>query len=266
MATSFGVVLYTDRTMQQIYLVSHFAWRALIEQSGAVLLFQLANQPYEYGRLGGTPSQREAEQAVDAVSKVLSTLRAVESMDQVPWPETLPQPRPENLPFRDVQQQAVYEIALFALAYIVLHEIRHAMFVHDSNSPDKVSEERECDQFALQFLLDGVEACARTHRYEPARVLSKRAMGVFLAQVVIAEVTPFHLWGDETDHPKVIERFRAAIARVNLPVQDAAWMYACCFLLVKLRQLDRHEARIPFSSYLDLCERLLTRLSTVHSL
>ena len=70
---------------------------------------------------------------------------------------------------------------------------------------------------------------------------------------------------DFTDHPKVIERFRAAIARVNLPVQDAAWMYACCFLLVKLRQLDRHEARIPFSSYLDLCERLLTRLSTVHS-
>ena len=69
-----------------------------------------------------------------------------------------------------------------------------------------------------------------------------------------------------TYHPKVIERFRAAIARVNLPVQDAAWMYACCFLLVKLRQLDRHEARIPFSSYLDLCERLLTRLSTVHSL
>jgi hypothetical protein len=182
MATSFGVVLYNDRAFQQIYLISFLAWRALIEQSGGILLFEIAGRAYDHGALGATPSQREAEQAVDAAGAALRALRDSESLDHATWPPDLPYPTLSTLPFKDKQHQAVYEIAVFAVAYIVLHEIRHAMFAHEGDSPDGIAEERECDTFALQLLLDGTREFAAMRGNPPQAVLSKRAMGAFLGQ------------------------------------------------------------------------------------
>jgi Peptidase U49 len=53
----------------------------------------------------------------------------------------------------DKEHQAAQEIALLAAAYVLLHEIRHAMLSEDGNAPGSWQEEPMCDAFARSLML-----------------------------------------------------------------------------------------------------------------
>jgi hypothetical protein len=97
----------------------------------------------------------------------------------------------------------------------VLHEIRHAMFAHEMEMAIRLAElPKRVSATAWRCECCSCNARIRWNAGCPTQaVRSKRAMGVFLGQAVIAEITSARLWTTETNHSRVIDRFAPAAAR-----------------------------------------------------
>jgi hypothetical protein len=59
MENAYGQIIYNDRTMRQLYLVSFMAWRALRAYSGLIVLLELRRERFDLRAISDLPSQRD---------------------------------------------------------------------------------------------------------------------------------------------------------------------------------------------------------------
>jgi hypothetical protein len=258
MQTWQSTVLFNERAIQQIYLTSFLAWQCLVEQSGGIIGLFVLNRIYDYQELLKEPERERFEKKVDALGAALQNLTGAASPSLVEWPATIPRPTPEGP--ADIEHRAAHELALFAIAYVLLHETRHALYFIENDAPGGVQEERNCDQYAFDFLMGHADQYAAAEGYPPEKVKTKRAMGVLLGQFLIMELTPTSRWSVSGSHPSVKERLKFAIGNLGLPEWDDAYVYCSSLLLSTLRRRGVPLGATPFSGPKDLCDRLLELL------
>jgi hypothetical protein len=117
-ATAFfgkGLVVFTDRTLQQAWLIAYLAWRTLHEQSGFVIVSLLNNA-----------KEDEFMTHVDRLGRALADLRSADA-GAAPWPADVPQLTPDLSGLRDIEDRTAYELACFAGSFLLLHETCHAL-------------------------------------------------------------------------------------------------------------------------------------------
>lgn len=254
----FGQVMYSNRSVMHVYLVSFLAWRALRAYSGLIIYLLHNQQPLDLDRASTLPGQAEADEAVDGLAKSLANIRQAYKTIDVPWPEGVPHPAPEK--HDDPEHQAAQEIALLALAYILMHEIHHIALTQSGGSTGDWAEEYKCDEFAHQMLLRDVDAYAAECGDDADMVRNKRAIAIALANTIYTEITPQHLWAG-SDHPPIADRLIANYNDWPTDPNAHCWVYMSSTLLAILRRRGVSVGRTEFRSARELCEKLteLTR-------
>jgi hypothetical protein len=249
-----GLVTLTDRTMQQFWLIAFLGWQALREQSGFVIGFMLQGLPYDPGIVNTNSGSDEVMGYVDRLGVALQELRAAEP-GIMPWPEGVPRFTPDLSELRDEEDRAAYDLGCFACAFALLHETRHAILCAEGGQGGGISEEAECDRYAIGLLLDRCDEYSDRCGDDRLMVRRKRAMGVFLGLVIILESTEREQRSRPTTHPSLsdrIDQLLVAVERLDLPPNDHFWIYSVSVLLSKLRREDRPPSPIGYRTFREL--------------
>jgi hypothetical protein len=254
-AGAFSSVIFTHKTLLQIWLLGFASWRAFEAYGGLLQQLNRLREPFELAVIARLYGQASADAAFDSLMDRAEELSQMGLSDQFTWPHEVPQPGQAAIV--NVADKAAFDLICLATAYVFLHEIRHVMFRQNANAPsDPIAEEIACDRFARDFLVAQIDDYVKSRRCSSVEVLNKRAMGMALATFVILEVTPPEKWGGTRTHPPVGDRLRELIATVNLPNDQPFWIYTATLLIAKLRRESGLTDSINFMDIPDLCYKL----------
>lgn len=246
-AGPWGLILFTPRTMGQIWILGFAAWRALEAYCPYVLL---CNE-IVHSTMPDDPDQVEA--ALEEELRKVEELRNISCVDAFEWPSVIPEPS-SSLP-KAVRERAIVDSIKIASAYVFLHEIQHVLFARSAARPlDRKAEELECDRFARDFLLERIpDYCINTGYAEDA-VLEKRLIGLALGGFILLQITKDR--GGSESHPAVAERL-GHLTQNNGDAKTHSWVYACCLLLSVLRREGKLPSRLAFSDPRDLFKKMV---------
>lgn len=260
-AGPYGLILFTSRTMLQIWFLGFAAWKALQAYGGLLWFVNATTKEFTAEWLNSTEGQSSADKDFDFLVGKVKELARVENIEAFQWPDSVP--RPQNGRPGDVQAAVVFDLTCLASAYVFLHEVRHVT-LHKNGRPslEAALEEFECDRFAREMLLGSLEIFSVNAGFPKGKVKSKRAMGVALASFVLLVVTPSELWGGSRAHPPIADRIRQLTDELDLHVEDSFWNYLACLILAQLRFEGQMPSGLRFHSIKDLCLQLLTLLGS----
>lgn len=260
-----GVVVYSPRTMQQVWLISFLAWQCVHEQSGLIIGFLLQRRPYDAAAHDVGHAGVEATRRIIRLSEALRQIRDLHNRDEGGWPNDVPLPRRSCAEFVEVEDRAVCEICCLASAFIFLHECHHALERVAGRDYAGREEELACDGYAARFLLDRVECFAVSRNYtltQAGTAKIKRAIGVFLGLVLMLESTEKGLRGPTDSHPAWTDRVRAILAIIENTLNDNDghfWVFATSIMLSHLRRQGIDIGVAPYGSARELFYYALDR-------
>jgi hypothetical protein len=258
-----GVVVFTNRTMQQVWLIAYLAWKTLQEQSGFVIVCLAQAAPYSLTDLRVDAKSDQLLALVDRLGEALRDLRTAE-VGHNPWPNDVPRLSEDLSELRDVEDRAIYQLSCFAVAFLILHETCHALKRVRGEPEGGIEEEMDCDRYAVSLLLDQIDKYASQEHEDKNKVRTKRAIGVFIGFAIVLESTERGLWTPSDSHPRLHDRIGIVVAAADSIISDPNddfWIVSCCILLSKLRREERLPERIPFTDSRDLFLKVLDVLN-----
>lgn len=128
----FGVIGTTEITLREIWLLSFAAWRAIQAYSGIIWYLGQRERAFIRDEVAAAHGQAEADTDFDTVLAKARELREGGDLDSFAWPKDIPAPAIDNK-FDDPQDEAAFNLAWIAGAYIFLHELQHILFQRAGN-------------------------------------------------------------------------------------------------------------------------------------
>jgi len=253
---AYGLVTFTDRTLSHLWLLAWVLWNETYCWSTFILAFVEQRKAFVLSDFEELPGQTAAYAAADALYSQAMAFVTTEPMSLEFWPPGIPLQR--DIQHGAVEDRFVNDLAHHAVAFFILHEMRHIMVHEDGlEFSNPLDEEFECDRWATDYLLGDSDAYSEWSGDDPLKVKSKRAMGVVLGTVVMAHVQSMGLWEAGDEHPAITERMSRIIDHLDLPEDDFLWNISSSFLLAILRRRDAVPAQIEAKSQRELFQELL---------
>lgn len=255
-------VAWSHKTVAHDWLLAFSGWKVFVAYLPPILTAQITTGELTQDLFAADKGLSEAEQIFDEVSYCAKLARDAESFDDVSWPASIPPVTDDRESISTVDGKVAFDLACISVAATFLHELRHIQFWNHKNAPsNSQDEERACDAFSRTFLLDRIADYSRSTRADPARVASKRIMGLATAAYTIDEATPNNLAASISDtHPPTADRFRALVLDANASDDAHCWIYTASLLLAALRRSHRFPSNLKFGSMRDLSEKLVDLL------
>ena len=155
-----------------------------------------------------------------------------------PWPDSVPFPadvinaQDDQTAHIPVEAAAVKDLSLFAIAYILLHEIRHIGFNSERAGLARAQEELACDEFAIDQILGRAATWLPTNGsvVSPEQIIFKRSMGLLVGFFALHGLTPNGLRGPQRNYPPLSERLIAIVDRIALPDDHQLWLFGSTLL------------------------------------
>lgn len=170
---------------------------------------------------------------------------AASDMSLVPWPPSIPRPLPDRTSLKDSFEMVIYDLTLMGTAFVMLHEVRHAI-IRSSNIqfPALRDEENDCDVWAKSFLIEKYDSFARLYGHDHSLSLSKRAMGLAVGALIIHEFTPREQRSGGPLYFSVGDRLRTLLGDLDLSDDDNFWPWAAALLVGIYR---RDQRKLPYA-------------------
>ena len=258
-----GLVVFTDRTMQQVWLVSYLAWQALREEVGPLLVSIIKREDLSAHQ----KADRANRQEIPKTDRLAQALRDL--CDSSPgillWPDDVPTFDEKLSQLRDQEDKAAYDLTVLAAAFIFLHEVSHVKLREADEMEGGIEEELACDEYAANMLLANHAEFYHSQEVGKMGVGSKRAMGVFLGLLLMLEATEEDRWRGSESHPAIALRIRKCLDVIicHADVEESFWIYGSCALLSKLRRHDRLSTELgAFENAKELFDQLLIMLDS----
>jgi len=204
----------------------------------------------------------EAEQELDSLLYFAKEIAHVKLLDDLPWPDEVPQPGTSRDSLKKVEDKACFDLACMAAAASFFHELRHVQFFAQGDTPaDRLEEERQCDDFSREFLTAKVSEYCNSSGDDLLQTKSKRIIALSCAafSIGMAESKGMATAVAGT-HPPIAERFRHLVLKAHAPDDATCWHYLACLLVAILRKERKMPDTIPFDSSKSLCEQLVALL------
>ncbi|MFT8762912.1 MAG: phage exclusion protein Lit family protein [Gluconobacter potus] len=253
-------IQFDPKTIDLFWLIGFSFWRSIEVYSPAIAVATCTNTSLEKAlSIDEERGLYEADfrQLIAAGQELIAESRS----DDFEWPESVPLPTTDSDSLGDVQDKAAADLVALALAFALLHELKHVTFRLEGREKDmpRNEEEMACDTWARAFMTEKVADYARKNGHEYMIVAQKRAMGIALAGAIIHAMTaPNDRWGSE-DYPPLCERLRAIFDGHTLPDNSSFWTFAACILVALLRQ---QHVRLDFkaTTHKEMVDRLFAEL------
>ena len=240
-AGCYALVRFNHRTMRLFWLSGFLLWEA----------FQTLHR---FAVTGEMDTARFQE-----LLYCFQETQEADNVDAVRWPEGIPPPGElVDHKFGDPGRVGG-EIAIFAVGWALLHEIRHLIHQQDGtsaqadNHESRIDEELSCDEFATRFLLEGAEEYS-IGADEPLPVVSaKRQAGIYCAMFAITLLAKPN-WASSESHPAIQERIDATLNQLEFfgLAKTAALIAAAAYSILKLVY---ENAPDPIRRIVDVAER-----------
>jgi hypothetical protein len=248
----FGLITFTLRTMQQIWLIGFAAEAAFSAYCVGVIHALL------YGHLDLDLLSTGTNHSYDSLIAKVEELRIAERSSDVSWPPTVP--RPEDGKPTDVKAALVFDLVCMAGAYCFLHELHHVKLSSSETNGTLTPQEEElqCDGFARSMLLEKIAEYSTQTGYRGPLLNTKRAMSIGLGVLVVLGLTDSA--SDSQTHPAVAERIDALAQSLALHPNDGFWMYLGSLLIAHLRYRRVAIGMPKVRSIKELCFELIDLL------
>lgn len=217
-------VQFNHRAMRAFWVASFAAWEGM-----SVYLCSLG-------------MRRVEEQNLDRFRDLLYAVHSIiDERDPtiIPLPQGVPNPGQFT---QDPETRAPGELAVFAVAWALLHEIRHIKHQREGTSTtyspaeEQRQEEFFCDEFAVKYLLGNIKTYSDCYNESQLRVTRKRRIGLhfaLFALTVLAYELP-QKWGESGSHPSIQSR----IDKMWDLIQDGEFDLAALYSLASFRSLQ----------------------------
>lgn len=168
------------------------------------------------------------------------------------WPEGAPRPRSSPQEFGD-DEHVASEIFLCSLAWMLHHEIAHVVLKHPFLSTSlSQKEERDADQFATSWLLDGLE------QRDP--MLRKRSFGIAIAVLCLQSLEDKAVDCLKNTHPSAHERIFSNLSAYNCG-NDELIEATCCVVLQFLFKDTDVTANVDAGTFSEILNDMLFDIS-----
>ena len=249
-------IKFDTKTIDLFWLMGFAVWRAIelyapavaLATDTAVSIYKVLHDDDERPQL-----EFEYKQRIGAIDALL----AAHSTDAITWPCDIPKPTDVRESLNGDQDKAAFDLVCLALAFTLLHELRHIMFRKAGDAPKEgYEEEMACDVWARATMTSTLAEYAKKEGHSFADVEQKRATGIALAAIIVHAMTSSTVrWGTD-EYPPIADRLTAMISGYSQPDDSNFWLYTACLLVALMRQ-ERRALDISPTSYRELVETLL---------
>ncbi len=255
-AGAYGILKFTQRTMNIMWIIGFAANQALNSYSSILALLRLNGKAIDLKEIRNIPGQKAEIDKYKELIQSAYTLSKVEKVELFKWPKGVP--FPEKGKPNDIEGATTFDLICMSGAYVFLHEMKHIAFYEDGNAPSEPHEEEiQCDLFAQSMMLDNLEKYAEQSGYELRRLVSKRAMAISLALFYMLVITPLESWAGFETHPSISTRIRTMINNLSINDDDIFWLYISPVFLAHLEFLGEEDVVIEFNNLKDLAMALV---------
>lgn len=251
----YGTIQVNELALKQIWFIGFACQKAIEAYSGNIVAQQMSGQPCDTSELTTWVDQDGADLFVGRM-RLAKELAKAERLEDFDWPDDVPYPI-EGASYENINDKAVFDLVCMAGAYIFLHEIRHSLIWQSATTPMSViSEEVECDHFALHMMIGRVPEYSAESGYPKEQVLAKRLLGIIFAKVVILIVTPQNRWKSSSDHPPVANRIRTILDAADDSLPEAFWLASAAILVALAEYFCLINSPLAFTSSRDLAYKI----------
>ena len=219
---SFGRIIITQPFLDLMWLTGAGIWAGIQATSAYFALLEHDGLAFSPSEMRNSIGQVAFDEQFDRIIYKAKELGSIANPGDFSWPAEVPQP---DVGARQGSPdwQATFDLILMAGAYAFLHEIRHHQLEQQGHVLSHVDEERSCDEYALNMMLDEIPTYCATTPFPEELVRTKRVLGILFAKLVILTVTPQRLWSNSPGHPPVKERIARVLEAVIDPTPDWFW-------------------------------------------
>lgn len=256
-------VEFDNKTMTWLWLLGFAGWSAFRLHGPHLLWREMTGAALDGQLRAIDPTFGDAEGILGALRYAVHDFRELATFDEDSfWPAGIPRPQADKDGF-DIEQQAAFDLLMVAIAYMLLHEVRHVMFNVTGDRPLEPEEELVCDAFASEFLLQGVDDYVAASGELIDDVLAKRQAGIALGGYALYELTPKGGRGGTENYPPIADRLDALLLKVDLPTSHWFWIFASSLLVAIIVDRDP-TATMPDLAGEELCHALVHTLREAH--
>ena len=232
-------IKFDTKTIDFFWLMGFAAWRAIEVYAPALFLVTSTGVSIDTA-LKVDHGRGQFEFDFKQRIACALALRSARSTADIEWPPDIPMPTSDRAALGDAQAMAASDLVGIAIAFALLHELKHVMFRIDGNAPaDGYEEEMACDTWARDMMTSNLAAYARDNGHTFAQVAQKRAMGIALAAIIVRAMTPAQARWGSADYPPVADRIRAMIDGHSLSDGSPFWTFTACLLVAIMREEGR---------------------------
>ncbi len=252
-------IKFTLKTIDIYWLLSFSTWKSIEVYSPAICMaVQLGCTIQKI--LDNDADLDSYERDYKARMAAVQTLIAVTTTAEIHWPPDTPPPQSDREKLSNPQDQAAFDLSALAIAFLLLHEFKHVIFLNEGNQPDTLPEEEiACDVWAREFLTAKLAKYANEYGHDFDEVRAKRAAAIALAAIIVYIITPVSGHWGTSDYPPISNRLDALIQNFSLPPNSYFWLWTACLLTGVLRGAHR-SVEIKGKSARDLVIALLDEL------
>ena len=243
-----GTIQVNEIALRQTWLTGYAAWKAVQAYVDRLKDAGARDQDFDPASWHLLPDQRDLDNAFDELLDLVDKLSDSLGVDEIDWPDDIPYPQ-QGLSITDPEKKATFDLVCMAGAYIFAHEVRHDIIeAAGQRSEDILSEEQECDRWALDLLIEQAAPWATSQRQSPELVVAKRVLGVVIAHLTMLAVTPRSDWDADQTHLPIRKRLRTVLEAVHEPTPEWFWVTVSAMFTAFLRRTAALPAPKPFPS------------------
>lgn len=256
MQALYGRVFFDYKTIDIFWLISFSSW-GLYEIFGKYIsLSALTNIPLK-SLLEEDKTLASKIKLIRSNFKKVEKLIKLETTNFAEWPYEIPKPTNDIGSFATIEQKVCYDLSIFSLAFIFLHEIQHLKFAKHETKLSPIEEELKCDEFAVGFITDSIPNYANRQKVNSTDALRKRAFGIALAALSLCLLTPAESYGGTDIHPPISSRIEKLLLCYDFEEFDPYWVWVSSILIWIITSKGL-QINFAVTNYRDFAKRIIS--------